>query len=359
MKYLFFVQGEGRGHLSQAITLKEKLEARGHQVSRVFVGINPTRKIPDFFASRLGLTPEIIGGPVWAAGKDNKQVSIFHTITKTIISAPQWGKFMFQISRVIKQENPDAIINFYEPLSSWQHFFSRHRKPFFIIGHQFLSAHSSFQFPKKHYFGKHSFLFYNFLLTRGGVKKIALSFTAEKDCPQKNLFVCPPLIKKEIIEASPENKNYFLVYLLNHGYSGEIINWCKNNPQSVVEAFCDHDYSQASLPENLHFHLLNDQAFAQALRDCNDYASTAGFESICEAAYLDKNILMVPTAKHYEQLSNAVDAERAGIAIQSDRFDLGKISAPQKTQLQKNRVIFKNWVDLESEKIVKIITGEK
>ncbi len=32
MKYLFIVQGEGRGHLTQAITLEKLLISRGHEV---------------------------------------------------------------------------------------------------------------------------------------------------------------------------------------------------------------------------------------------------------------------------------------------------------------------------------------
>ncbi|MCX6795533.1 MAG: hypothetical protein NT165_02290 [Candidatus Falkowbacteria bacterium] len=355
MKYFFFVQGEGRGHLSQAITLKDKLESRGHQVTAVFVGINPTRKIPEFFSTRLGLTPEIISGPVWASGKNNKRVSASRTIIKTILSLPKWRSSLKKILRKIKEENPDALINFYEPLSSWQHVFVNRKKPFFIIGHQFMSGHPIFDFPKKHYFGKYSFLFYNFLLTRGKVKKIALSFTEEPDLQKNNLFVCPPLIKKEILEAKPQRDDYSLTYFLNHGYSEEIISWCQKNPNSLVEAFCDHDYSQETVPRNLHFHLINDQAFARALSNCASYASTAGFESICEAAYLDKDILMVPTQNHYEQLTNAIDAKRAGIANSADHFDFNLITEEQKTQFQKNREIFKNWVNRENNKIFEIL----
>ena len=32
MKFLFIVQGEGRGHLTQAITLEEILRRNGHEV---------------------------------------------------------------------------------------------------------------------------------------------------------------------------------------------------------------------------------------------------------------------------------------------------------------------------------------
>ena len=53
---------------------------------------------------------------------------------------------------------------------------------------------------------------------------------------------------------------------------------------------------------------------------CRAYATTAGFESICEAMYLGKPVLMVPA--HIEQDCNAHDAMRAGAGIISDSFDL-------------------------------------
>lgn len=46
---------------------------------------------------------------------------------------------------------------------------------------------------------------------------------------------------------------------------------------------------------------------------CRAYATTAGFESICEAMYLGKPVLMVPA--HIEQDCNAHDAMRAGAGL--------------------------------------------
>ena len=49
MKYLFVVQGEGRGHMTQAITLEKMLRKNGHEVVGIMVGTSATRKIPEFF----------------------------------------------------------------------------------------------------------------------------------------------------------------------------------------------------------------------------------------------------------------------------------------------------------------------
>lgn len=59
MKFLFIVQGEGRGHLTQAITLEEILRRNGHEVVEVW-GIERS----GFFNGR----------EKWAKGFENQRV---------------------------------------------------------------------------------------------------------------------------------------------------------------------------------------------------------------------------------------------------------------------------------------------
>jgi len=53
---------------------------------------------------------------------------------------------------------------------------------------------------------------------------------------------------------------------------------------------------------------------------CKGYATTAGFESVCEAMYLQKSVLMVPT--HIEQECNAHDAMRSDAGVSANFFNL-------------------------------------
>jgi UDP:flavonoid glycosyltransferase YjiC (YdhE family) len=53
-KFLFVVQGEGRGHLTQALALQDILHNAGHKVVAVLVG-KSYRKIPDFFITKMKL----------------------------------------------------------------------------------------------------------------------------------------------------------------------------------------------------------------------------------------------------------------------------------------------------------------
>ena len=53
------------------------------------------------------------------------------------------------------------------------------------------------------------------------------------------------------------------------------------------------------------------------------YATTSGFESICEALYFHKPILMIPV--HLEQEFNAYDASLSGAGITTKKFNLSKL----------------------------------
>ncbi|MBP3392750.1 MAG: glycosyltransferase, partial [Clostridia bacterium] len=46
MKVLFIVQGEGRGHLTQAIDMEDLFRRNGYEVVEVLVGKSNSRRLP-------------------------------------------------------------------------------------------------------------------------------------------------------------------------------------------------------------------------------------------------------------------------------------------------------------------------
>src|SRR3974377_2503162 len=54
MKIMFTVQGDGRGHMTQAIAAAQTLDRHGHEIVAVTVGTNPSRTIPEFFTRQFG-----------------------------------------------------------------------------------------------------------------------------------------------------------------------------------------------------------------------------------------------------------------------------------------------------------------
>jgi len=357
MTYLFFVQGEGRGHFSQALTLKEKLEKRGHRVLAIIVGLDRHNKIPTFFKEQIDVPLFKIASPGFVTDRRQQGIKIGTSIIKNLILLPFYLNSLKQIKNIVTHFNPDALVNFYEIMAGNYCRFHQEKRPLFSIGHQYFIHHPHFHFPKGQALSKFFFKLYNNLNAPQKSVRIALSFTAEKDLTDKKLFICPPLIKSAIKNQTPENKNFILTYILNPGYSQEITNWSQKHPEIRIEAFWSgSEQEKTIISPSLTFRRLSGPKFIELLSSCHAYASTAGFDSISEAAYLQKSILMVPTKHHFEQKCNAVDAGRAGLALSSQNFNLDLIS--DETNNQKNTPAlqkFKAWVDNNDDKIVSIL----
>ena len=74
MKFLFIVQGEGRGHLTQAITLEEILRRNGHEVVEVLVGKSSSRRLPGFFNRNIHAAVKRFVSPNFLPTPANKRV---------------------------------------------------------------------------------------------------------------------------------------------------------------------------------------------------------------------------------------------------------------------------------------------
>ncbi|MDP4210430.1 MAG: glycosyltransferase family protein [Bacteroidota bacterium] len=327
MRFLFIVQGEGRGHMTQAISMRDILVRNGHEVLEVLVGKSRVREIPRFFFDKIEVPVHTYESPNFAVSHNNKGIHVYQSILRNLFRLNVYFKSLAFINRKIKDLKPDVVINFYEMLGGFTWMFYRPKVKYICIGHQFLLLHPGFVFPSGRHFQIWMLNFLTRLTSFGADKQLALSFVSMPDLRKKKIFVVPPLLRNEVRELIPHNGNYILGYMLNAGYSEEIIRWHKTCPQQEAHFFWD----KKDVPEdlevepNLWFHRINDVKFLQYMKDCKGYASTAGFESICEAMYLRKPVLMVPTAGHIEQRCNSVDGVRAGAGITSDAFDLDKL----------------------------------
>ena len=134
------------------------------------------------------------------------------------------------------------------------------------------------------------------------------------------------------------------------------MDWHNRNPQVPLRFFWDKKDAEeeTKIDDNLIMYRLNDELFLQSLAGCMAYATTAGFESICEALYYRKPTLMIPV--HIEQEFNAYDAGLSGAGIGSKKFDLDKLLdfIPH----YRPDEYFQEWVHRAEEIFVREICGE-
>lgn len=348
-RYLFVVQGEGRGHMTQAIALQHLLTAQGHEICAVMVGKSERREIPQFFYDKINAPIIPISSPNFVTDANNKSISLSKTILYNLKYFRRYWKNARKIHELVKKYQPDYIINFYEFLCGVYFLTYKPKNVKHIcIGHQYLINHPDFSLPED--YSKREKFFYdlNTIITSfNAYKKLALSFRKMNDISEKKIFVVPPLLRKEVLETTPENEGHLLVYMVNAGYADEVIKWHKNYKDVVIHLFCDRkDIDDGTIfDETLTVHKLNDQKFLASMKTAKAYASTAGFESVCEAMYLGKPVMLIPPKGHFEQSCNALDAQITGGGIVYDSFDISKLLEYLPKHKNEHSATFKEWVN--------------
>ncbi|WP_435353432.1 glycosyltransferase family protein [Emticicia sp. SJ17W-69] len=324
MKFLFIIQGEGRGHLTQAIALSEMLQSKQHQVVGALVGSADGKTAPPFFVDNFANKIISFKSPCLVYCKKTKALDIRKTLSNSILGINKYFKSLQKIQDTIQHLQPDVIINFYDVLGGIHQFVFRPKVPMVCVAHQYLLLHQDFEHPKNHWLDKLLVNTNTRITALGAAKKIALSFTPFSNDKKRGVFVAPPLLRSEIHQLETTNDDYILAYVTQASLADELINWHSKNSRVKVHCFWDKPQNTEvyKYSRNLHFHRINAQKFLEMMQNCKGLATSAGFESVCEAMYLGKPTLMIPVPKHYEQACNALDAKRAGAGITGTKFDL-------------------------------------
>lgn len=326
MKYLFIVQGEGRGHLTQAMTMERMLVSHGHEVVGMLVGKSKARILPEFFLKGVHAPVSQFTSVNFMPSARNRTADMGKSILYNLVTMPKYRKSLAFLKDAIKASGADVVVNFYELLTGLTYLLYNIKTPQICIGHQYLFLHKDFELPRHGGFSDASVLnFYSRMTSIGASRHLALSFRKMPDDAGHNIRVVPPLLRKEVLEMTPSKGNYIHGYMLNAGFSDDVMKWHKEHPEVELRFFWDK-WSEGPVKkydDTLTFYTLDDKEFLRQMAGCMAYASTAGFESICEAVYLGKPILMVPS--HIEQKCNALDATHCGVGISADEFDLSAL----------------------------------
>jgi uncharacterized protein (TIGR00661 family) len=260
--------------------------------------------------------------------KNNRKVSLLASLAGVARSIPAFWRGLRTVKALVRKDRPDVILNFFEPLTGLYALICRNRPPVVALAHQFMFEHPSYvrapgrrlqQFGMKWYIRS----------VGAASTRIALSLYEAPDLPERNLVVAPPLLRRQLFELQPNPDGRFvLVYLLNHGYAEQIIDWHKKNPATALHCFYDKPDAPPEFryDDTLTFHRLDGEEFLRMMAECKYVACTSGFESLAEAAWLGKPLFLVPVENHIEQQINAIDATRLGLGVADTSFNLDRLA---------------------------------
>lgn len=353
MKVLFVVQGEGRGHLTQALTMEKMLRDAGHEVAGIFVGKSKCRNIPVFFYKKTKCPIMPFDSPNFVTDKNDCHIGHVRSTIFNILKMPKYMASIHKIYKTINDIQPDLVINFYEILCGMTYAILKPNVPEVCIGHQYAFLHPDFKFPAEHPYSQDWLRWFTKATCFGATRILALSFRPYDDDPTQNITVVPPLIRQEALDIPRHHGNYITGYILNAGFADSVIKWHANHPKVNLQFFWDKKDAETitKVDDTLSFHRIDDKAFLESLANCKAYASTGGFESICEALYMGKPTLMVPA--HIEQECNVFDAQQQGAGVGAQSFDIDRLIEFSRTY--EEDVEFRMWENSASTRIVAIL----
>ncbi|HET6990928.1 MAG TPA: glycosyltransferase family protein, partial [Bacteroidia bacterium] len=207
-KVLFVVQGEGRGHMTQAISLRQLLEKNDFEICGAVVGTSERRKIPAFFIERFSGIPVIRMQSPNFVTRNNRGINIAATAWHNLKRLKTYFRSAKLLREKVSEWNPDIIINFYEPIVGLYSRTTRKNKrpPIVCIAHQYLAEHPEFEFPEGHKLDKSFLGKYTNLTSTGAERILALSFSEMKNPGDEKLKVVPPLLRREIKTLSANKR---------------------------------------------------------------------------------------------------------------------------------------------------------
>ncbi len=337
-RYSIIIQGEGKGHFSQALAVIKILEAKGDKISRVYLGMSFLRKTPSYFYTSLNVPVKSFFSPNFMRTPDKKGIRIFSSILLNLLLSPV---YLFEASRIgilMIGDRSKYLINFYDPVGALASRWWKRRASKTILSHHFYLSHPDFLHP--HGMGNSNFWLQlmNRFMTRSADNILALSYRKSQDT--RNMKVIPPLIDEGVKAGTYRAGDRDLCYFLNPGFVAEMINYYRKRPEQKVDFFTSA-YPDRELPENITIHAPSRELFLEAMLSCKRIISTAGFDTVAEAFYLGIPIYLIPSENHYEQYCNAIDAARTGLA-----FHLEELSELDEVEFEpKSNKSFKAWVD--------------
>jgi uncharacterized protein (TIGR00661 family) len=314
IRVAFVVQGEGRGHMTQALALAGFLTDAGHEIVTVLVGTSPHRTVPRYFVDGMRAPVITFDAPTQVPGRDQRGVSVLATTRDAALRMPRFFRSGLEIHR--RTADADVVVNLLDLVGGASRLLFRSHVPAVAIAHNHLFAHPGIGNLPGRPHARRLVRLYTEATALRSVTRVALSFVPMAAPDGIALEVAPPLLRPGLDALEPHDGGYLLVYALNAGYGDLVARWQAGREDVVVHCYVDG--GPAALRDaggpGFHAHPLDQEAFLKHLAGCRGFVGSAGFESLCEAFYLGKPVLAVPTDGQLEQTWNAWDAERRGVA---------------------------------------------
>ena len=291
---LYGVNGEGAGHSTRAKEVLTHLAAQGHRLhvasfDRGLQNLQDKFEVTEIYGFRFAYV--------------NNRVRYKRTIAKNLITVPQASRSLARLNRLVDDAQIDLVITDFEPLTC--HIGHRRRLPVISIDNQHCLTNTVVSYPRQYRRDAAATKLVTRLMTPHANAYLVISFFTAP-VRKRNTFLFPPLLRQQILDATPTQRDHILVYVTSP--APELAKLLS----SVRATFMAYGFGRDGTEGNITFKKPSLDGFFADLVSARAIIANSGFSLVTEALHLAKPYLAVPVSHQFEQIFNAYWLEKSG-----------------------------------------------
>jgi uncharacterized protein (TIGR00661 family) len=301
---LYGVNGEGSGHSTRTREVITHLQQQGHKLHIVSFD-RGLRNLKESFP-----VTEIFGLSLTYV---NNRVRYKRTLASNLSKAPRAVRSLKELSHMVDENKIELVITDFEPLSC--HVGHHKRLPVIAIDNQHAITNAKVSLPRGFKRDVAAVKLVTRMMTPHADAYLVLSFFPAP-ARKQNTFLFPPILRQEVLSATPRNGDYVLVYVTSP--AKELAALLKQ----VRCKFVAYGFGIEGQEGNVLFKKPSMAGFLRDLTGAKAVIANAGFSLVSEALYLGKPYLAMPVKNQFEQTFNAYHVDKLGYGAWWE--DLGK-----------------------------------
>ena len=291
---LYGVNGEGAGHSTRAKEVLSHLVSQGHTVhvasfDRGLQNLQSQFDVTEIYGFRFAYV--------------NNRVRYKRTIAKNLITVPQAAHSLSRLKDLVDEWRTDLVITDFEPLTC--HLGHKRRLPVISIDNQHCLTNATVSYPKKYRSDAAAAKLVTRLMTPHANAYLVISFFTAP-IRKRNTFLFPPLLRQEILDATPSQSDHILVYVTSPAPAlAKVL-------ASVRCRFIAYGFGREGEEGNILYKKPSGPGFFSDLTSAAAIVANSGFSLVTEALHLGKPYLAAPVSHQFEQIFNAYWLEKTG-----------------------------------------------
>jgi uncharacterized protein (TIGR00661 family) len=291
---LYGVNGEGAGHSTRAKEVISHLISQGHSVhvasfDRGLQNLKSDFDVTEIYGFRFAYL--------------NNRVRYKRTIAKNLITAPQAARSLSRLKHLVDEWKINLVITDFEPLTC--HVGHKKHLPVISIDNQHCLTNAEVSYPKQYRRDAAAAKLVTRLMTPHAQAYLVISFFSAP-VRKRNTFLFPPLLREEILAATPTQGEHVLVYVTSPAPAlAKLLS-------SVRCPFIAYGFGREGKEGNIVYKKPSLDGFFADLTAARAIVANSGFSLVSEALHLGKPYLAVPVSHQFEQIFNAYWLEKSG-----------------------------------------------